>query len=181
MPSLGRLPAHSENGALNVVVECPRGSAVKLKYDDKLEALTIARALPLGLTYPFDWGFIPSTLAADGDPLDALVIHDTATYPGVVLPCRAIGVVEVVQQGRGGKRIRNDRIIARPLWHDRMGEFERVQQIPARLRQEIEQFFLSATFFTGKNPRIRGWRGPRHAVAAIRAAQVERNEQKPRS
>jgi inorganic pyrophosphatase len=173
MASLGCLPVYDDKGVLNIVVECPRGAAVKLKYDNKLEAFTISRELPLGLTYPFDWGFIPSTLAADGDPLDALVIHDTATYPGVVLPCRAIGVVEVIQQGRAGKRIRNDRIIARPLWHDRMGEFERMQQIPARLRREIAQFFLSATFFTSKNPKIRGWRGPHQAAATIRAARVE--------
>jgi len=141
MPPISRLPSHSENGALNVVVECPRGAAVKLKYDDKLEAFTIVRCLPLGLTFPYDWGFIPGTLAADGDPLDALVIHDSATYPGVVLPCRAIGLVEVIQESPTGKGIHNDRIIARPLWEDRMADIAHVKQMPAGLREEIEQSF----------------------------------------
>jgi inorganic pyrophosphatase len=172
MASLARIPAHGDNGALQVVVECPRGASMKLKYDDRLEAFTIVRAMPLGLTYPFDWGFIPGTLAADNDPLDALVIHDSATYPGVVLPCRAIGLVEVTQDGPKGKRIHNDRIIARPLWQDRMGDLADVKQMPARLRQEIERFFLSAVFFTDKKAKIRGWRGGHQAAAAIRDAQA---------
>jgi len=82
-----QLPALAEDDTtVHMVVEAPRGATVKLKYAPKLQAFTPARALPLGLAYPFDWGFIPGTRAADGDPVDALALHDTATYPGVVLP-----------------------------------------------------------------------------------------------
>ena len=153
-------------------MESPRGAALKLRYDDTLRAFTVKRALPLGLTYPFDWGFIPHTVAEDGDPLDALVIHDSITNPGIVLTCRALGVVELSQDGKKGKRERNDRIIAVPLWHDRIGHFVHTPDIPRRLREEIEQFFVSATFFTEKNPKILGWRGPRRATALIMAAEA---------
>ena len=116
----------------------------------------VSRALSLGLSYPFDWGFVPSTKAPDGDPLDVLILHDAATYPGVLLPCQPLGVVEMDQdeQGDGSNRERNDRVIVAPLWHDRLGEFERASDLPERLRQEIEQFFLSATFFTAKNLKV---------------------------
>jgi inorganic pyrophosphatase len=76
------------------VVECPRGSAVKLKYEPRLGAFTVSRALPLGLTI-LSTGFIPGTLAADGDPLDALALHDVGAYPysmtkGAYMPLRAL-------------------------------------------------------------------------------------------
>jgi inorganic pyrophosphatase len=84
-----------------VLVESPRGASVKLQYDEQLKAFTVVRALPLGVTYPFDWDFVPGTKAEDGDPLDVLALHNSRTYPGVVLPCRAIGVVQLRPARRG--------------------------------------------------------------------------------
>jgi len=80
---------------IRMVVETPRGSVVKLAYDEEVGHFRISHGLALGVTYPFDWGFVPGTLADDGDPIDALAIHDAATYPGVIMTCKALGVVDV--------------------------------------------------------------------------------------
>jgi inorganic pyrophosphatase len=165
---LSSLPAYSEDGAVHAVVEAPKGSFVKLKYEIKLGAFTVAHSLPIGLSYPFDWGFVPSTQAPDGDPLDILILHEASTYPGVVLPCRPLGVVEMDQEEDDGQRERNDRVIVMPAWHDRVGEFEHPSDLPTRLREEIEQFFLSTTFFTAKKPAILGWQGPKKASSLIK-------------
>jgi inorganic pyrophosphatase len=166
MSDLTRLEPFGEDGNVRMVVETPRGASVKLAYEPDLRAFSVRRALSLGVTYPFDWGFIPGTVAEDGDPLDALALHDSSTYPGVVLPCRPLGVVDVTQQGEQGSE-KNPRLILMPIWHDRLGEFERAAGLPQRLKEEIEQFFVSATFFTGKNPCIDGWRGPKAATKLI--------------
>jgi len=167
MPNFLKLRPFDDDGNLNMVVETPRGSTVKLKYEPKTKVFTVSRSLVLGLAYPFDWGFIPGTKAEDGDPLDALAVHDSPTYPGVVLPCRALGVVDVSQKGEKGRE-ENPRLIVMPSWHERMGEFEKATGLPKRLREEIEQFFVSATFFTGKNPRTEGWRGPKAALGVVK-------------
>jgi inorganic pyrophosphatase len=174
------LPPFGATGAVHVLVECPRGATVKLKYEPALGAFSVSRALPLGLAYPFDWGFIPGTLGDDGDPVDVLVVHDSATFPGVILPCNVLGVVEVSQRGEDGGREWNDRIIAMPTWHDRLGEFERATQLPPRLRKEIEQFFLDTTFFTGKKPKILGWKSPHKAKALVKKGEKDflRQQQK---
>src|SRR2546423_13718110 len=92
MPNLAKLPTWSDKTHIHAVIETPRGSRCKMDFDPKLRAFTLAKPLLAGLTYPYDWGFIPSTKAEDGDPLDALIIHDAATYPGLVLTCKPIGV-----------------------------------------------------------------------------------------
>ena len=104
MPNLLTLPTWADNQNIYAVVETPRGSRAKLKFDPKLRTFTLSKPLLAGLTYPYDWGFIPSTKAPDGDPLDILVIHDAATYPGLVLSCKPIGILEVEQTKKGSLR-----------------------------------------------------------------------------
>ena len=167
-PDLLSLPARDSSGALHVVIESPRGSRVKLKYSPQLGTFVLSRPLVLGVTYPFDWGFVPGTRAADGDPVDAMVILDAATHPGVVVCCRPLAVLEIEQNAKdGGGRQRNDRIIVEPV------SAKRAAVLSTRLREELEAFFVSATLFEGKDIRVLGWAGAAAAEALVdRASEV---------
>ena len=113
MPNLARLPAWAGHQLVHVVVETPRGARAKLTFDPELKTFVLSKSLMLGLSYPYDLGFIPSTRAEDGDPLDVMVIHDAATTPGLVLRCKLIGVLQTIQKTKHDQ-IRNDRVIAVP-------------------------------------------------------------------
>jgi inorganic pyrophosphatase len=169
MTDFAGLGTYSEEGHLQMVVESPRGALVKLRYEPKTQIFTASRALALGIAYPFDWGFIPGTKAEDGDPVDALALYDGATYPGVVLPCKPIGLIDLVQKGKSGIE-QNPRLLVMPVWHERWGKIKDASDLPDRLKEEIERFFLNATFFTGKDPEITGWRGARAAAALVESS-----------
>ena len=165
---LHEIPTFGAGGTIHVVVESPRGSTVKLKYDCHLGALTLSRALPAGLTYPHDWGFVPSTHASDGDPIDALVLSDVGTAPGVVIACRPIGVLEIEQnRRRGSGRERNDRIIAVPQGVARFDSLRDVADLSERMRAEIVEFFVHASAFEEKGLKVLGWSGPDRALALV--------------
>ena len=132
MPNLARLPAWAGNELVHVVVETPRGARAKLTFDAELKTFVLSKSLMVGLSYPYDWGFIPSTRAEDGDPLDAMVIHDAATTPGLVLRCKLIGVLQTLQKTKHD-RIRNDRVIAVPENSHRERELHGVQDLPPEL------------------------------------------------
>ena len=170
MTNLQELKSFAKDDVFHVVVESPRGSTVKLKYDPELGAMSVSRPLNMGLHFPFDWGFVPSTEGPDGDPIDALVYWDVASYPGVVIPCRAFAVVKVDQRKAEGEgRIRNDRIVAVPV-EVRREHVGKPDDLPARIREELNAFFLAATALEGKDARILGWAGPAEALALIRAS-----------
>ncbi|MDC0710468.1 inorganic diphosphatase [Stigmatella sp. ncwal1] len=168
VPDFTQLPSRGEHGALHIVVESPRGSTVKLKYEPTLRAFTISRPLTRGLQYPYDWGFIPGTRGPDGDPLDAMVYWDVATWPGVVLPCRALGVLQVDQKTSDGTgRERNDRLLVVPVSAVRAGHLRSHEDLSQREREELEHFFLTAVAFEDKDARILGWAGPEEAERMV--------------
>ena len=160
---------HPEHGYLRVIIETPRGSHAKLAYDPKFRVFTLSKSLLTGLTYPYDWGFIPSTKADDADPLDIMVIHDAGTYPGLVLSCRLIGILQINQKKRGST-VRNDRLFAVPRnSHEEKG-LKDVRGLSKPTREELEKFFIATDELEKKQLQILGWKGPKAAMKAVRDA-----------
>lgn len=153
-----KIPTRDEEGCFHVIIEAPKGSRIKFKYQPEWQTFSISRPLVLGLAYPFDWGFVPGTQMPDGDPVDVMVIFDEPTYPGVVIACRALGVIRVEQNIKHSNgRERNDRVIAVPANAPRYDHLHTPEDLSFRFKKEIEQFFISATFFESKDAKILGW------------------------
>jgi len=175
MTNYVKLPLLNSTGHFHAVIETPRGSRVKIAYRPELKIFEFSRPLVLGVVYPFDWGFFPSTLAEDGDPLDALVMHGAATYPGVVIVVRPVGAVRVSQRNSKGIRQRNDRVITVPVNDPRFDDSRRVTR---RVQHELERFFLSAVLMENKKVTIDGWDGDSAARKLIEdaARKFEKNK-----
>lgn len=172
------IPPYDEHRNLRVVVETPRGSSVKLKYDDKLGYFSMARILPLGVIYPYDFGFVPQTLAQDGDPIDVLVLLEATTYPGIVVSCRLLGALQIEERGMRGRP--NHRLVALPARPGRKEDIRDLSGLNDRVQRELERFFLMATAFTAKDPQIRGWVGPEAAGEMVQKA-IHRYRERHRS
>jgi inorganic pyrophosphatase len=166
MPNFVNLPPFTEDGDVHVVVETPRGSRAKFEYDPKLETFILSKSLLTGLTYPHDWGFVPSTRADDGDPLDIMVIHDAATFAGVVLTCRIIGILQIEQKSKG-KAERNDRLFPVPRRSHSEQGLRDVRDLSKPIQQELEKFFMATDELEDKKLEIIGWKGPKIAMKAI--------------
>ncbi len=164
------LPMHKD-GLVVVVVETPSGSGNKLKFDDELGIYRLDRVLPAGMTFPFDFGFIPETVADDGDPLDALVLLDAPVHPGCVVLARLVGILEAEQKDKGHRSWeRNDRLVAvagGSKGHASISSLDDVD--PFRL-QAIESFFANYHALDGDRFRVNKRGGVEAAEAAIQQA-----------
>lgn len=156
-----------ETQDLNVVVETPKGSRNKFDYDEDKELFTLAAVLPEGMTFPYEFGFIPSTRGEDGDPLDIMVLMDTATFTGCMLTARLIGVVEANQRD-DKKTVRNDRLIAVATHAHIHGEVKSLDQLGTKTVDEIEHFFISYNQLRGTTFKPLGRFGPKRAAKLIK-------------
>jgi inorganic pyrophosphatase len=170
MPDFLTLPTFASAKEIHVVVETPRFARAKFKYEPNLGVFMLSRPLTLGLSYPFDWGFVPSTVAPDGDPIDALVLNNVTTAPGMVLKCRPIGILDVAQTEHR-KTIRNDRLMVVPGDAAAYDAPSDLSDLPQSGRHQAEEFFSAAVAGTAKKLKFLGWRGPRAAWASIRRTQ----------
>jgi len=165
MADLERLPAIIGD-KVHVVVEASRGMTAKCKYDPERGLFVLGKPLPHGLIYPYDWGFIPGTKGDDGDPLDALVLHDAACPVGCLMECIPIAVLELKQKEKGKKAERNDRYLLIPDCDKAIKK----DILSGRLKTELEQFFCAIVLGSGKTVTLKGWKDAGGALKAIRRA-----------
>ncbi|MBL4786302.1 MAG: inorganic diphosphatase [Cohaesibacteraceae bacterium] len=153
---------------INVIIEVPRGSSVKYELDKESGAVFVDRFLFTPMAYPCDYGFVPNTLADDGDPIDVLVVGDAQLAPGVVIRARPVGVL--VMEDDGGK---DEKILAVP--HSKMtsmyDHIKTHEDLPQILRDQIKHFFEHyKDLEPGKWVKIEDWDGPDRAMQMIQAS-----------
>ncbi|MNY08694.1 Inorganic pyrophosphatase [compost metagenome] len=137
-------------GAVTVIIETPKGSGQKYDYDPQTGKMKLKKVMPLGLVFPFDFGFIPGTIGGDGDPMDVLVISEVSAFPGCVMDCRVIGAFKVVQQERNGEKMRNDRLIAVPEVSQRYAQVTALRDLSKTIVEQAIAFFTSYNEQAGK-------------------------------
>lgn len=173
------LPAFDEeSGDLNVIIETPQGSRNKFKYDEARGLFRLNKVLPAGAVFPFDFGYVPSTLGEDGDPLDVLVLMDAPAFAGCLVSARLIGVIEADQTAHP-RTIRNDRLIAVAAESRDHKDVHTLDEISPNLMDEIEHFFVSYNAIRGRTFRPRGRGGPVQARKLVEQGIAHRP--KPRS
>jgi inorganic pyrophosphatase len=144
---------------IQVIIETPKGSRNKYAFDADQKVFELTKVLPAGMAFPYDFGFIPSTLAEDGDPTDVLVLMDEPAFPGCLLKCRIIGVIDG-EQGEGKKTQRNDRIVAIEAMNHSYAHVKHIDDLGKKFVKELEQFFVHYHQLTGKEYRILDVKGP---------------------
>ncbi len=175
--SLSRLPAYDpKTGELTAVVETPKGSRNKYDYDGSCAAFRLGGVLPEGMSFPYDFGFVPSTLGDDGDPLDVLILLDTAVVVGCVLTVRPVGVIEAEQRERNGTWLRNNRLVA-VATHARTHEHvHALTDLRPRLLDEVGAFFAHYNQLSGKEFKPTGHGGPDRARELVDRGIAARRE-----
>ncbi|QDH13617.1 inorganic diphosphatase [Formicincola oecophyllae] len=153
---------------INVVIEIPQGSPVKYELDKKSGALFVDRFLFTPMAYPAAYGFMPNTLAADGDPLDVLVLTPDAVVPGCVIRARPIGMLKMSDEGGEDEKVicvPVDKI--HPLFHN----VQSIDDLPAITRDQIKHFFEHyKDLEPGKWVKVNGWASKADAEKAIMAS-----------
>jgi inorganic pyrophosphatase len=147
---------------VRMIVEIPKNSGNKYEYDGKLGVFRLDRALYSPMHYPGDYGFIPGTLADDGDPLDVLALVEEPSFTGCMIEVRPVGILNMVDNEEADQKI-----IAVPNRNPRYDEVHTMDQIFPHVRREIEHFFTIYKELEGKKTEMRGWGRPMEAREVI--------------
>jgi inorganic pyrophosphatase len=147
---------------ITAVVEIPAGSRNKYELDKDSGLIRLDRVLYSAVHYPGDYGFIPRTLAEDGDPCDVLVLLNEPTFPGCQIDTRPIGVLRLLDRGEP-----DDKILAVPCHDPFYGEYFDIADIPQHYLREVEHFFGIYKDLEGKRMEVIGWEKSEPAAQAV--------------
>src|SRR3954467_10660229 len=147
---------------VNAIIEIPLQSSNKYEYDKKLHVFRLDRTLHSPVHYPGDYGFIPSTLGLDNDPLDILVLVEVPSFPGCLMEVRPIGVLRMVDQGQ-----RDSKILAVTHNDPRYENVKDVNEVYPHVLREVEHFFKIYKELEGKKTEMAGWEDAAAAKTAI--------------
>ena len=153
-----------------VVIETPSGSRTKYAWDSDARTFVVRKVLPLGTTFPYDFGFVPGTKVEDGDPLDVLVLADEPLALGCTVRCRVLGAIACKTSEPDGREVRNDRVIAVPLASIVGADWHTLDDIGGRLVHEIVDFLGSYTRREGRLFTMLGALDHNAALELVRGA-----------
>ena len=156
----------SDEEIIRVIIETPKGSRNKYAFDEEERVFSLKKVLPAGMAFPHDFGFVPSTIGEDGDPVDVLVLMDEPAFPGCVVRCRLVGVIEG-EQGKGKKTERNDRVVAVEIQNHTWAHIRHLDDLGKQFVEELEQFFVNYHALTGNEYRIINQKGPGAALKCV--------------
>jgi inorganic pyrophosphatase len=151
---------------VNAVIEIPRGATNKYEYDKKLNVFRLDRNLHSAVHYPGDYGFIPSTLSLDGDPLDVLVLVDAPSFPGCLMSVRPIGVLQMIDQGK-----EDEKVLAVGITNPVLKDVHDHEELYPHLLLEIEHFFTVYKELEAKTTRVVGWQNAEVARSIVTECQ----------
>ena len=160
--------ASADKALLRVVIETPKGSRNKFALNADEHIFELKKVLPAGMAFPYDFGFVPSTEADDGDPVDVLVLMDEPAFPGCVLKCRPIGVIQG-EQGDKKNKVRNDRIVAVEQDAHSWADIKTAADLGKQFVRELENFFVDYHKLSGEQYRILGLKGPDQARKLVKS------------
>jgi len=167
---IGLNPFSVDKGLLRVVIETPKGSRNKFAFNDDERIFELKKVLPAGMTFPYDFGFVPSTKADDGDPVDVLVLMDEPAFAGCALSCRLIGVIQGEQgDKKKKKKIRNDRIVAIEQDAHSWADIKTIDDLGQEFCRELEEFFVNYHNLSGEQYKVLGIKGPGQALQLVKS------------
>ena len=179
MSDLTTLPHQLDpkKGTCRAIIETPKGSRNKFDYDPDSNLFMLGGLLPEGMMFPFDFGFIPSTLGGDGDPLDILVLMDAPAHVGCLIEVRLVGVISAEQIQDGSKET-NDRLLGVAIHSYDHEDIETIDDISKTLLSQLEEFFISYNKQRGKKFRITGTGGPKKAIKFLKDGIKKQKDEK---
>ena len=159
--------------AVTVIIETPKGNGLKFDFDPSLGCFKLNKVMPVGMVFPFDFGYIPGTVGGDGDPLDVIVVSELETFTGCAMDCRVIGALKASQTERDGKQMRNDRFVMVPLVSVQYAEVASLKDLPEGMLNQIERFFMNYNEQAGKVFNVLARLDVAKAFKLIKAGAVE--------
>jgi inorganic pyrophosphatase len=160
-------PFAADTNDVHVIIDTPRGSRNKLKWDKDLGVLKLSHILTAGAVFPFDFGFVPGTRGADGDAIDVLVLTDEPLFPMCLVQARLLGVIEA-EQTQGRKTFRNDRILASAVGSRLYAKVSDLGDFPSTFLEEVEQFFVNYNQMRDRVFKPTGRRGAAEALTLVK-------------